>query len=252
MPKSLGKATGERHNVGYCLFQLAFERHAYGRTAMTGTGFLAIWSSIDPALETEYLHWMTREHAIERVSVPGFLGVRMFRARRESERRYFILYRLADPAVVGSEAYLARLNAPTEWSSRIMPNLRDFVRGGGRVIAETGGGRAGVILPIACPLALARRASAEIGRVAAADRIVSARVLEVDTGGSSLPTTEKSMRTGESLFEALVVIEALDDAALKAGARALSEAVRTSDGAVPHDEVFALERADLAAAASAA
>ena len=101
----------------------------------------AFWSSVERELETDYLHWMTREHAFERVSIPGFLGVRMFRARLDNERRYFILYRLADGQVVASAAYLARLNAPTAWSSRIMPNLQNFVRGGGRVTAESGGGR---------------------------------------------------------------------------------------------------------------
>src|SRR4051794_25759557 len=165
---------------------------------MNGTGFLAIWSSIEPALETDYLHWMTREHAVERVSIPGFLGVRMFRARRDGERRYLIVYRLADPGVVASEAYLARLNAPTAWTSRVMPNLGRFVRGGGRVVAERGSGRAGVVLPIACGAAAVRTASAALDRIAATDRVVSARLLEVDTGGSSLATTEKSMRTGDS------------------------------------------------------
>jgi hypothetical protein len=218
-----------------------------GAPAMKGKGFLAIWSSIEPALETDYLHWMTREHAMERVSVPGFLGVRMFRARLEDERRYFILYRLADPHVVASEAYVARLNAPTAWTSRIMPNLRDFVRGGGRVLAQRGAGRAAVVLPIPCRSAEVATASAELDRIVAIDRVVSARLLEVDTGGSSLPTTERSMRTGDSSFDALVVIEALDDAALDAARQALSATVRGSEGAVPHDEIFALERADLRA-----
>ena len=210
---------------------------------MPGTGFLAIWSSIEPALETDYLHWMTREHATERVSVPGVLGVRLFRARLQSERRYFILYRLADPGIVGSEAYLARLNAPTEWSSRIMPNLRNFVRAGGRVVAEVGVGRGGVVLPIPCTSTNLVAASADLTKIAAVDRVVSARLLEADGAGSSLPTKEKAMRTGDASFEALVLIEALDAEALTAGARAFSGGVES--GRIAYDEVFALERGDL-------
>ena len=38
-----------------------------------GEGFLAIWSDISQENETDYLHWFSREHAIERLSVPGFL-----------------------------------------------------------------------------------------------------------------------------------------------------------------------------------
>lgn len=126
-----------------------------------------------------------------------------------------------------------------------MPHLRRFVRGGGRVLAERGSGRAGIVLPVACRAAEARTACAELDRTTAMDRIVAVRLLEVDTGGSSLATTEKAMRAGDGSFEALVVIEALDDAALSAAGRALSDAVRTGETAVPHDEVFALERADL-------
>ena len=79
-------------------------------------GFLAIWSDIDPAAETDYLHWMSREHAIERVSIPGFLSVRLFRALDVDARRYFILYELENAGVVGGPDYLARLNQPTPWS----------------------------------------------------------------------------------------------------------------------------------------
>jgi hypothetical protein len=212
---------------------------------MDGTGFLAIWSSIEPALETDYLHWMTREHAFERVSVPGFLGVRMFRARTGDDRRYFILYRLADAQVVGSEAYLARLNAPTEWSSRVMPNLRNFVRGGGRLVAERGGGRGATILPIACTASEAVTVSATLDQIVATDRVVSARLLETDTDGSSLGTTEKSMRSGDRSFEALLVIEALDDVGLRASAGALRSGLRIGDKDDVYDQVFALESSDL-------
>ena len=212
---------------------------------MSGTGFLAIWSSVEPELETDYLHWMTREHAFERVSIPGFLGVRMFRARLDNERRYFILYRLADGQVVASPAYLARLNAPTAWSSRIMPNLRNFVRGGGRVIAEKGGGRGSTVLAIPCKSSQASTISAALDDVVALDRVVSARLLETDLQGSSLLTTEKTLRSGDRSFEALLIIEALDDTALRALPGALPGGMQTSGNEGVYDEVFAFERSEL-------
>ena len=49
---------------------------------MKADGFLAIWSDVPPEQETDYLHWLTREHAIERLAVEGFLGVRVYRALR--------------------------------------------------------------------------------------------------------------------------------------------------------------------------
>jgi hypothetical protein len=109
---------------------------------MQGAGYLAIWSDLAPEDETDWLHWMTREHSAERVGVEGFLACRIFRAYGLSVRRYFILYELENAAVVGGPDYLARLNAPTPWSQRIMPRLKNFVRGGGTVVASAGIGKA--------------------------------------------------------------------------------------------------------------
>ena len=97
---------------------------------MQGAGYLAIWSDLTPQDKTDWAHWMTREHAIERVGVDGFLACRIFRALGVSVNRYFILYELEDERVVSSAGYLARLNAPTPWSQRIMPKLGNFARGG--------------------------------------------------------------------------------------------------------------------------
>ena len=115
---------------------------------MKGDGFLAIWSDVPSEHETDYLHWLTREHTSERLAVEGFLGVCVYRALRRDVCRYFIHYRLATPAVLASAAYLDRLNAPTPWSQRVMPILGNFARGGGRVLAETGQGHGCVLAAI--------------------------------------------------------------------------------------------------------
>src|SRR5215217_2271409 len=175
-----------------------------------GAGFLAIWSDVEAQEETNYLHWLTREHTAERVSVPGFLGVRVFRARLPEHSRDFILYRLQQASVLSSESYLARLNAPTEWSSRIIPLLRNFVRGGGRVVAEAGRGE-GAMVSQQYEVPAARGVLAHI---AAVDRIVSARLFEVERSGTEIATNEKSMRTNDQSFPALLLVEALSDGAL--------------------------------------
>ena len=88
---------------------------------MQGAGYLAIWSDLTPGDETDWAHWITREHAAERVGINGFLACRIFRALGTAVNRYFILYELEDEHTVGGTDYLARLNAPTPWSQRIMP-----------------------------------------------------------------------------------------------------------------------------------
>src|SRR3954471_14322383 len=102
---------------------------------MRGAGFLAIWSDVARAALTDYRHWLTREHTTERVTTKGFLAARVFRAERTEANRFFILYELEAPEVLDGPTYLARLNAPTPWSQRIMPQLGNFIRGGGVMVA---------------------------------------------------------------------------------------------------------------------
>src|SRR3954454_12330926 len=115
---------------------------------MRGTGFLAIWSDIAPGALTDYRHWLTREHTTERVTTTGFLAARVFRADRSDLNRFFILYELEAPEVLDGPAYLARLNAPTPWSQRIMPLLGNFIRGGGVMTARAGRGEASPVIAL--------------------------------------------------------------------------------------------------------
>jgi hypothetical protein len=182
---------------------------------MEGNGYLAIWSDLAPEHETDWMHWITREHAAERVGVNGFLACRIFRALGTAANRYFILYELAEPEIVGSPQYLARLNQPTPWSQRTMPRLQNFARGGGRVVASSGIGQAGVL----AVLRLAGRpewdAAALTAELADFDKIAAARVLLTDQAQTSIQTREKGMRKNDESFAGLLLIEGLDEAALR-------------------------------------
>jgi hypothetical protein len=209
-------------------------------------GFLAIWSDIDPAAETDYLHWMSREHAIERVSIPGFLSVRLFRALDVSARRYFILYELENAGVVGGPDYLARLNQPTPWSQRIMPQLKNFARGGGRVAAGFGTGRGGFVAPLHIE---AVGSAAEIaGAVAKQDRIASVRVLATDQAQTSIQTREKGMRTGDRSFDGLLLIEGLDLGSVRAALELAASKLRidSANEQTIYTTIFALDRRGIA------
>jgi hypothetical protein len=202
-----------------------------------GQGFLAIWSDVAPEQETDYLHWLTREHTQERVSIPGFLGVRVFRSRAVGVRRYFILYTLAESGVMGSPAYVERLNAPTPWSQRIMPVLGNFRRGGGTVTARLGSGFGAVAAPILLDGDGAAQAPARATDLVGRDRIVAMSLLAVDGVGTAIQTNEKTLRAGDRSFDTLLLAEAVD-----------SDALTTALGEVElFDQVFALDRAPLAA-----
>jgi hypothetical protein len=182
---------------------------------MEGSGFLVIWSDLPPEDETDWVHWMTREHSIERVSLQGFLACRVFRTPRSVGNRYFILYELEKHDVVGSAGYLARLNAPTPWSQRIMPRLRNFIRGGGRVVASAGVGQGGLLAVLPLEADPEWDAAAMCRELASLDRIVAARVLVTDVARTSIQTSEKLMRAKDDTFAGLLLIEGFDEASLR-------------------------------------
>ncbi|MHC4042083.1 hypothetical protein [Bradyrhizobium sp. 23AC] len=182
---------------------------------MRGAGFLAIWSDVEAHDLTDYRHWLTREHTTERVTTRGFLASRVFRATRDDINRFFILYELEAPEVLDGEAYLARLNAPTPWSQRIMPKLGNFVRGGGVMVARAGRGEGATIMALRIeklPAGTQKLAEALV----ACDGIAAVQIGATDEARTLVPTTEKGMRKDEGFFAGLLLVEALDEASLQA------------------------------------
>lgn len=181
---------------------------------MKGEGFLAIWSDVDAPQETDYLHWLTREHTTERLGVDGFIAVRVFRAIDDTICRFLIVYELENAEALSGPAYLARLNAPTPWSRRIMPILRNFVRGGGRRTISKGIGRGGFVAALPSPEGLKDKAGVVEG-LASQDRIAVVHLLETDGEKTSIQTQEKKLRPQDQSFESLLLIEGLDQKALR-------------------------------------
>lgn len=206
-------------------------------------GLLAIWSTIAPQTETDYLHWLTREHLFERVGVPGFLAGRVFKRLASQPSQYLMLYELAGAEVMASPGYLARLNEPTPWTQRIMPQLQAFRRGGGPVVSSAGdvgaqGGRLALARFVGeLPGALAGAQGQQFAAaIAGLDRIVNVRCLQVQPDATAIATREKSMRKGEEgEFAGLLLIEALDDAAL---AQALGHATPAVEAAGSQFECY--------------
>jgi hypothetical protein len=203
---------------------------------MQGAGYLAIWSDLAPQDETDWAHWITREHAAERVGINGFLACRIFRALDAAVNRYFILYELEDENVVGSADYLARLNAPTPWSQKTMPKLGNFARGGGRIAASAGIGQGGIVAPLRLDSAPSRDAGAIAAELAGLDRIIAAHFLLTDAAQTSIKTREKGMRSSDGSFASLVLIEGLDETAVRGALHHLRRALPAED----HGEIDAL------------
>ena len=177
---------------------------------------MAIWSDLRAEDETDYLHWLTREHTQERVGVPGFRTARVLRRLTPDVRRYLIVYELDGAEVMASGPYLARLNAPTDWSRRMMPRLGNFVRGGGRVEAQAGTGWGGFVAAVRLPEVPDDSWRDLVGRLARHDRIAAARLCVVDPAASGIPTRERAMRGKDASFAAMLLVEGLNAEAVSA------------------------------------
>jgi hypothetical protein len=103
-------------------------------------GHAAMLLSFDIAREAiaEHDDWHTHEHLPERLSIPGFLRGTRWVALRPGQPRYFVSYEVADVDVLASEAYLARLNHPTPWTSKMMQHYRGMTRGFCSVTGKAG------------------------------------------------------------------------------------------------------------------
>ena len=210
-----------------------------------GRGFMAIWSDVSPGDFDFYHNWLLKEHFPERVSVPGFISARVFRRPVGEDHQFFILYETESPEVLASPAYVARLNNPTPMSQKVMPRLKNFVRGAGRVIQSSGvcgGGTAKVMRfeeshPL---LSDAKARSALFEKIIAMDRVLAVRLFEVDTAATTIQTEEKKIRTSkEEIYSQLLVIEAADLDAFYAVSDLLKSELFGQQGTrLPYDQSY--------------
>jgi len=97
-----------------------------------------MWWDMAPAHRTEFEDWHTHEHFPERMGIPGFLrGSRW--ADADGGEGFFILYEMETYGTLVSPGYLASLNAPSPWSTKMMPHHRNMVRSQCRVLESRGG-----------------------------------------------------------------------------------------------------------------
>jgi hypothetical protein len=204
---------------------------------MRGAGFLAIWSDVAQQDLVDYRHWLTREHTTERVTTEGFLASRVFQAVRADINRFFILYELQAPEVLDGPAYLARLNAPTPWSQRIMPKLGNFVRGGGTISARAGRGEGAVVAPVRLER-LPEQPQRLADDLAGVDGIAAVQIGATDLARTSVQTVEKGMRKRDVVFAGILLIEAVDQISLSNAIRRASEIAPVVLGNVANPEIY--------------
>ncbi len=166
--------------------------------ALLGDAALAMWWDMAAEMRAEFEHWHSHEHFPERLALPGFLRASRWSAVDGGEG-FFILYELETHAALSTPEYLARLNAPTPWSTRLMPHHRNMVRSQTRVLHSHGAG----VARNAMTLRLSPR-DGEAPRLQAALQaliadlplrpgLAGAHLLRTDTPAIA-PTTEQKIR----------------------------------------------------------
>src|SRR5580704_9460672 len=235
-----------RNPVGYETVPSRFSRRSKVMWN-AGHGFMAIWSDVGPSDFDFYHHWLLKEHFPERVSVPGFISARVFRRQVGPDFQFFIIYETESPAILASPAYVARLNNPTRMTQQVMPKLKNFVRGAGRVVQSSGvcgGGTAKVVRLEEPHSILSDRdaRSALFKRISEMERVLAVRLFEVDTAATTIQTEEKKIRTSkEEIYSQLLVVEAVDFEAFNAVSDLLKATLfMQADSRLPHDQSYQL------------
>jgi hypothetical protein len=220
--------------------------------ALAGRGLLAIWNGIAPGQEAEFLAWHVAEHMPERVGLPGFLSGRRYTAI-DGTPAYFNFYEVQTPAVLRGPEYLARLDAPTEWTRRVVAHFTDTARTICRLVASAGcgtGGLAEVLRFADAPEDAA--AAALVARLAATEGVVAAHAALAE-GGAAPATAELRLRgKADAEWPAVLIVETASRAAaaaLRAGPLA-AEALRAAGWPEPagrglYGLDYALDRSDL-------
>jgi hypothetical protein len=186
---------------------------------------LAVWTDISSESENVFNEWYYREHIPERMAVPGFWRGRRFKAL-EGRPKYFACYDLAHLAVPVSEAYLQRLNNPTDTTCKVMPRFRNMTRAICSVVSYCGRGTGACVLTIQIkPNAdskpeLSRLIAEELlPRVCTEDGIVSAQLWLADNTPTPA-TREKELRGAvDGSIDWAVIVEGVNPGSMGAAAQ---------------------------------
>ena len=113
--------------------------------SLAGTGVVAIWHDLLPEAKDDFYEWHNREHMPERVGIPGFAAVAAT-SRSAARRNSSTCTKPTARKCSAGQDYLDRLNAPTEWTRRVVPSFRNVARSICRVVFTSGVGSGGVML----------------------------------------------------------------------------------------------------------
>jgi len=171
-----------------------------------------------------------------------------------------VLYELEQYETLTSKGYLDRLNAPTPWSTKMMPHHLSMVRSQCRVAASFGGGVATSLATISLSPDAGRQTDLKtvlveiLRELAPKPGLTGAHLLLTDTPKTSSPTTEEQIRGADGAADWIVLLSGYDlDAVQKVVADQLSSSALRLAGARENSTIsyyrlaFTMTALDLAA-----
>ena len=188
-----------------------------------GEAALALWVDIDPADDALLNRWHSGEHVQERVGCPGWLRGSRFKGV-EKPNRYLLFYDAETLAAFESEAYYARLRAPTELSRTIFPKFRETWRTICSVERRQGDGIAAAVLTV--------RGDTTAFEALASLKPARIDLLKGEPGVGQAHTTEKDLRRSP---------DRQIERALVAFFWSVADAKTARDRHAPSGEIFALQ-----------
>ena len=198
--------------------------------ALAGDAVVAIWNDITPEGRANFYEWHNREHMPERLGIDGFLRGRRYIAL-EGAPEYFTLYEVANTGVLNGEAYLARLNSPTPWTTNSVRDFRNTARSLCRNDISQGAASGGYLGTIRFNCDPSRDATLMAGfqvlfiDILHLEGIVAAHVSRADLAASLAKTAEQEGRPANAVPRWVVLVEGSTPEAIRFALTELSAVV---------------------------
>lgn len=189
--------------------------------ALLGKAALAMWWEIDAQHSIDFQHWHSHEHFPERLGIPGFRRATRWR-QVDGGPGVLVTYELDDHSVLSSKDYLDHLNAPTPWSTRMMPLHRHMVRSQCEVLHSRGAYTASHTLAVR--LSPRTPQPHDGGLHVALRQLVNALPLRPGLNGAHLlchrdpsieQTTEQKLRGGDRVADWVLLVAGYDRGVLR-------------------------------------
>lgn len=217
---------------------------------------MAVWGDAEASIEAEFNEWYHRQHVPERVGMPGWRSGSRYRRVDRGRHRYLAVYEVDSLGCFDDPLYRHALDNPTDWTRRMMPGFRNFVRATCRVRLVAGEVAGGWLATVRYDPGAAQREPVARwlgGEVlhGLRDRpgITRVQLWEADLGRSLAPTAEQGMRAGaDGRAPFAAAIEGTDRVAVEAAlaesavAQGLAERGATDVQAGVYQLMFALHR----------